>query len=144
MPAVPSMTTNRPPPLLAASARARSAATWTSRSSSKLVPPQGTTLAVAITTNPESPQHHSLGARLGLAPTRVAPVPAHPLGRDDRVFAPLTTLRYRVHGDVCGAGRVLVLPVTPEITASFVAAAEAAPAPPAALPRRVRPAGRRA
>src|SRR5215471_19439262 len=36
-------------------------------------------------------------------------------------------------GDVCGPGRVLVLPVTPEITASFAAAAEAAPAPPAAL-----------
>jgi hypothetical protein len=31
-------------------------------------------------------------------------------------------------GEVCGSGRVLVLPVTPEITASFVAAAEAAPA----------------
>ena len=52
MPAVPSMTTNRPPRLRAASARAPSAATWTSRSSSKLVPPEGTTLAVAITTNP--------------------------------------------------------------------------------------------
>ena len=31
-------------------------------------------------------------------------------------------------GDVCGSERVLVLPVTPEITAAFVAAAEAAPA----------------
>ena len=79
MPAVPSMTTNRPPPLRAASARARSAATWTSRSSSKLVvPPDGTTLAVAITTNPRSPQNHSLGARLGLTPTRGAPVRVQP------------------------------------------------------------------
>jgi hypothetical protein len=55
-------------------------------------------------------------------------LPVVALGRDDRVFAPLTTLRYRVHGDVCGFGRVLVLPVTPEIIASFVAAAKAAPA----------------
>src|SRR4029450_4596514 len=44
-------------------------------------------------------------------------------------------------GDVCGSGWVLVLPVTPEVTAFFVAVAEAAPAPPAALPRRASPAG---
>ena len=53
MPALPSMTANRPPPLRAASVNACSAATWASRSSSKTgVPPEGRTLAGAITTNP--------------------------------------------------------------------------------------------
>jgi hypothetical protein len=49
MPALPSMTTNRPSPPRAAPASASSAATWASRSRSN-VPPDGTTLAVAITT----------------------------------------------------------------------------------------------
>ena len=53
MPALPSMTTRRPPPLRAASANASSAATWVSRSRSKLVvPPEGSTLAGAIATEP--------------------------------------------------------------------------------------------
>ena len=53
MPAVPSMTAKRPPPLRAASASASSAATWASRSKSKKVAsPEGNTLADAITTNP--------------------------------------------------------------------------------------------
>ena len=53
MPALPSMTTNRPPPRRAASASACSAATWASRSRSKMVVPfEGRTLAGAIATNP--------------------------------------------------------------------------------------------
>src|SRR5262249_26841521 len=70
---------------------------------------------------------NSLGARLGLAPTRVAPVRVHSL---DVMTAPSHRSRHSATGctgDVCGPGRVLVLPVTPEITASFAAAAEAAP-----------------
>ena len=56
MPALPSMTTNRPPPPRAASASACSAATWASRSSSNpAVPPEGTTPASTITTNPQNP-----------------------------------------------------------------------------------------
>jgi hypothetical protein len=53
MPALPSMTTKRPPPVRAASASACSAATWASRSNSKTgVPPAERTLAGAIATNP--------------------------------------------------------------------------------------------
>jgi hypothetical protein len=74
MPTLPSITTNRPSPLRAASASDRSAATWASRSKSKTVlPPQGRTLADGITTNPSKAPNDSLGARLGLAPTRATP-----------------------------------------------------------------------
>jgi hypothetical protein len=56
MPAPPSMTTNRPAPVRAAPASACSAATWASRSKSNTaVPPEGTTPASAITTNPQNP-----------------------------------------------------------------------------------------
>jgi hypothetical protein len=53
MPALPSMTTKRPPPSRAASASACKAATWSSRSRSKLVvPAEEGELANGITTNP--------------------------------------------------------------------------------------------
>src|SRR5215472_10102723 len=92
MPALPSMTTNRPPPLRAASARARSAATWTSRSRSKLVvPPEGTTLAVAITTNPVEPSEPKFRGAFGVDPDARRARPSPALGGDDRVSAALTT-----------------------------------------------------
>jgi hypothetical protein len=55
MPALPSITTNRPLPAGAASVIARSAATGTSRSRSKLLAlTEGTILANAITTDQQN------------------------------------------------------------------------------------------
>ena len=86
MPALPSMTTNRPPPVRAAPANASSAATWASRSRSSL-PPEGNTLAGAIRNSiPQDPQNHRFrDAFGGLAPTRGGFARVQSLRRDDRV-----------------------------------------------------------
>ena len=75
MPALPSMTTNRPPPVRAAPANASSAATWASRSRSSL-PPEGNTLAGAIRIQShKTPRTTVLGTRLGGWPRREAGSP---------------------------------------------------------------------
>ena len=88
MPALPSITTNRPQPFRDAPASASSTATWASRSSSS-VAPEGCTLADAITSNPSRPSEPQLRDAFGVGPDARRSIRVQSLRRENRESASL-------------------------------------------------------